>query len=315
MLSHYHSIYNAHCKLTHKKYSLDVIIVLVVCDVLSKRGSHTLGGAELSVEAYYDFLGRLILVDAPTPSIPGEPTHVQVDKDVTAKIEKSNTVRSYPMAADSDGDWNAVHVASGHQVGEDDRELEINELPAKADPEEEQAKQEIAWNSKKLQLFTLCGIKEQIEHSYPNLNIITGTESSSQGKTGLILEGTKKDVDEAELSMRRQMDSLDRSKFKAGSIKVRFVQHVCDKILEILGSQNIQAVCRGSDDGKIIIYGATKNDVSQAKAYIDNDIEEDVILIKGQSALAGLQGQKGTRLLEGINRQKFVMAHINQQGM
>ena len=291
---------------------MDVIIVLVVGDVLSKRGSHTLDGAELSVEAYYDFLGRLSLVDAPTPSIPGEPTHVHVDKDVTAKIQKSNTVRSYPMAADSDGDWNAVHVASGHQVGEDDRELDINELPAKADPEEEQAKQEIAWNSKKLQLFTLCGIKEQIEQSYPNLNITTG--SSSQGKTGLILEGTKKDAQEAELSMRRQMDSLDRSEFKAGSIKVRFVQDVPDKIHEILGSQNIQAVCRGSDDGKIIIYGATKNDVSQAKAYIDNDIDEDVILIKGQSAIAVLQGQKGTRLLDGIKKQKFVMAHINNQG-
>ena len=360
----------------------------MVLDVL-KKGPHKLGGVELSVEAYYDCLGRMSTVDAPTPHIP-KPVTVQLQepilkfifgkgKNTKKKLIKELTkvkanlqwpdgfqttqARLEPLLEDSQcqSSWinwsqNATEVltdflkgcksvtipiphslwndataklnetdtkcsvdCNNHEVilvgehqdvdsKEDNIKKIIQKLKDQADFEAQQAKQDINWNAEKLQLFTLCGIKQKVQQTYPDLKI---TVHSSYGKMGLTLEGTRKTIREVELSMLRQMCSLDHREFKAGSIKVRFVQHVPDKIHEILGSQNIQAACRGSDDGKIIIYGATKNDVSQAKAYIDNNIDEDVILIKGQSAIAVLQGQKGTRLLDGINKQKFVMANIN----
>ncbi|XP_071795559.1 uncharacterized protein [Asterias amurensis] len=172
------------------------------------------------------------------------------------------------------------------------------------------ATEDINWDAEKLQLFTSCGIKQEIEKFFPALKI---TIFSSPGKTGITLDGIRTTVKDVELKIRRMMDSLEKTEFKAGSIKVRFIQHVTDKIHDVLVSRNVHAACSGSDDGKITIHGATTRDVREAKAYIQNEIDEDTIEIKGQSALAVLQGHDGKRLLDSINNQKFVMAGISHE--
>ncbi|XP_071793818.1 uncharacterized protein [Asterias amurensis] len=205
-------------------------------------------------------------------------------------------------------------ILVGEQKDTDVTEAKINlvtkELQKEADYDAEQTKEDITWDEEKLRLFSLCGIKQEIEKSFPALKI---TVFSSYGKTGITLDGIRKTIKDAELKIRRMMDTLEKTEVKAGSTKVRFVQRVPDAIHEVLGSLNIHAACSGSDDGKITIYGATARDVRKAKSYIDNEIDEDTLAIKGQSALAVLQGHDGKRLLDSINNQKFVMAGISHE--
>ncbi|XP_071793811.1 protein mono-ADP-ribosyltransferase PARP14-like isoform X2 [Asterias amurensis] len=205
-------------------------------------------------------------------------------------------------------------ILVGEQRDVDVTEATINDIIMKlqkeADYDAQQTTEEINWDADKLQLFTLCGIKQEIEKSFPALKI---TVFSSYGKTGITLDGIRKTIKDVELKIRRMMDTLEKTEVKAGSTKVRFVQRVPDKIHEVLGSKNIHAACSGSDDGKITIHGATTRDVREAKAYINIEIDEDEIAIKGQSALAVLQGHDGKRLLDSINNQKFVMAGISHE--
>ncbi|XP_071793814.1 uncharacterized protein [Asterias amurensis] len=230
-------------------------------------------------------------------------------KDAVDKLQKMTTACS--MVPDPQ-----LHevILVGEQRDVDVAEATINDIIKKlqkdADYDAEQTKEDITWDVEKLQLFTMCGIKQEIEKSFPALKI---TVFSSYGKTGITLDGIRKTIKDVELKIRRWMDCLEKTEFKSGSTKVRFVQHVPDKIHEVLGLQNIRAACSGSDDGKITIYGATSRDIREAKAYIDNEIDEDTIEIKGQSALAVLQGHDGKRLFDSINKQKFVLAGISHE--
>ncbi|XP_071793819.1 uncharacterized protein [Asterias amurensis] len=364
----------------------------VVQDVLTK-GHHKLGGKDLRIVSYHDFLGRLSPFDAPTPHIPkpvsvevheptmeflngkGENTMKKLLKDL-AKVKanllwpdgsQKSRAKLEPVVDESQhqSSWlnwekEAVDVLTdfmrgyktarvpvpqtlwkdavdklqkmttacsmvpdaqlhevilvGEQRDVDVAEATINDIIKKlqkdADYDAEQTKEDITLDVEKLQLFTLCGIKQEIEKSFPALKI---TVFSSPGKTGITLDGIRKTIKDVELKIRRRMDCLEKTEFKSGSTKVRFVQHVPDTIREVLGSNDIHAACSGSDDGKITIYGATTRDVRKAKAYIDNEIDEDTIAIKGQSALAVLQGHDGKRLLDSINNQKFVLAGISHE--
>ncbi|XP_071792696.1 uncharacterized protein [Asterias amurensis] len=366
---------------------------MVVQDVLA-RGLHKLGSTELRVDSYYEFLGRLSPLDAPTPHIP-KPVSVEVheptmeflyEKGENAKKKllkdlaevKANLLwpdgsqksqaKLKPVEDDSQpqSSWlnwekEAVDVltdfmngyktasvpipqtlwegaadklqkmtttcsmvpdAQRHEVilvGEH-RDVDVTEatiidiikkLQKEADYDAEQVTEDINWDTEKLQLFTLCGIKQEIEKSFPALRI---TVFSSPGKTGITLGGTRTTVKEVELKIRRMMDSLEKTEFKAGSIKVRFVQSVTDNIHAVLGSRNIRAACSGSDDGRITIHGATSRDIGEAKAYIDHEIDEDVIPIKG-SALAVVRGHEGKKLVDCINKQKLVMVEMKQDSI
>ena len=368
-----------------------LLIPAVVQDVLTIP--HKLGGKDLQIESYHDFLGRLSPLDAPTPHIP-KPVLVEVQESIMeflygkgantkkkllkdlAKVKanllwpdgsQKSQAKLEPVVDDSQhqSSWlnwekEAVDVLNdfirryksarvpvpqtlwkgaadalkkmttaclmftdtrlhevilvGEQRDVDVTEATINDIIKKlqkeADYDAEQTKEDINWDLEKLQLFTLCGIKQEIEKRFPALKI---TVFSSYGKTGITLDGIRKTIKDVELKIRRMVEKLQKTEFKAGSTKVRFVQLVRDKIHEILGSQNIHAVCSGSDDGKITIHGATTRDVKEAKAYIEYEIDEDTIAIKGQSALAVLQGHDGKRLLDLINKQKFVMAGISHE--
>ncbi|XP_033633033.1 uncharacterized protein LOC117294641 [Asterias rubens] len=365
----------------------------VVQDVLA-RGLHKLGSTELRVDSYYEFLGRLSPLDAPTPHIP-KPVSVEVHEPIMeflygkgenakkkllkdlAKMKanllwpdgsQKSQAKLKPVEYDSQpqSSWlnwekEAVDVltdfmngyktarvpvpqtlwkgaadklqkmtttcsmvpdAQRHEVilvGEH-RDVDVTEatiidiimeLQKEADYDAEQVTEDINWDTEILQLFTLCGIKQEIEKSFPALKI---TIFSSPGKTGITLGGTRITVKEVELKIRRRMDSLEKTEFKVGSIKVRFVQSVLDKIYEALGSKDILAACSGSDDGKITIHGATSRDIREAKAYIDHEIDEDVIPIKG-SALAVVQGNEGKKLVDCINKQKLVMVEMRQDSI
>ena len=356
----------------------------MVQDVLA-RGLHKLGGNDLRIDSYHEFLGRLSPLDAPTPHTPkpvsvkvqepimeflcgkGENTKKKLLKDLAkakAKLlwpdgSQKSQAKLEPIIDESQQPWlnwekEAVDVLTrfmggcklarvpvpqklwkgaadklqkmttacsmgldtqlhevilvGEQRDVDGTEVKINlvtkELQKDADYDAARATEDINWDAEKLQLFTLCGIKQEIEKSFPALKITVF--SPYWGKTGITLDGIRKTVKEVELKIRRMMDSLEKTEFKSGSIKVRFVQHVPDKIHEVLGSRNIRAACSGSDDGKITIHGATSRDIREAKAYIDNEIDEDVITIKG-SALAVVQGHEGKKLVDFINKQKLVM--------
>ncbi|XP_071793130.1 uncharacterized protein [Asterias amurensis] len=363
----------------------------VVQDVLA-RGLHKLGGNDLLIDSYHEFLGRLSPLDAPTPHTPkpvsvkvqepimeflygkGENTKKKLLKDLAkakAKLlwpdgSQKSQAKLEPIIDESQQPWlnwekEAVDVLTrfmggcklarvpvpqtlwkgfadklqkmttacsmvpdaqlhevilvGEQRDVDDTEVKINLVTTKlqkdADYDAAQATEDINWDAEKLQLFTLCGIKQEIEKSFPALKI---TIFNSPGKTGITLDGVRSTIKEVELKIRRMMDSLEKTEFKSGSIKVRFVQHVPDKIHEVLGSQNIRAACSGSDDGKITIHGATSRDIREAKAYIDNEIDEDVIVIKG-SALAVVQGHEGKKLVDCINKQKLVMVEMKQDSI
>ncbi|XP_071792697.1 uncharacterized protein [Asterias amurensis] len=365
----------------------------VVQDVLA-RGLHKLGGTEVLIDSYYEFLGRLSPLDAPTPHFPksvsvevqesimeflngkGENTKKELLKDL-AKVKanllwpdgsQKSQAKLKPVEDDSQpqSSWlnwekEAVDVltdfmngyktarvpipqtlwkgaadklqkmtttcsmvpdAQLHEVilvGEQ-RDVDVTEatiidiimkLQKEADYDAEQVTEDINWDTEIQQLFTLCGIKQEIEKSFPALKI---TIFSSPGKTGITLGGTRITVKEVELKIRRRMDSLEKTEFKSGSIKVRFVQSVLDKIYEALGSKDILAACSGSDDGNITIHGATTRDIREAKAYIDNEIDEEVIPIKG-SALAVVRGHEGKKLVDCINKQKLVMVEMRQDSI
>ncbi|XP_033632997.1 protein mono-ADP-ribosyltransferase PARP14-like isoform X3 [Asterias rubens] len=252
-----------------------------------------------AVDVLTRFMGGCKLARVPVPQ--------KLWKGAADKLQKMTTACSMGL----DTQLHEV-ILVGEQRDVDGTEVKINlvtkELQKNADYDAAQATEDINWDAKKLQLFTLCGIKQEIEKSFPALKI---TIFSSPGKTGITLDGVRSTVKEVELKIRRMMDSLEKTEFKSGSIKVRFVQHVPDKIHEVLGSRNIRAACSGSDDGKITIHGATSRDIREAKAYIDNEIDEDVITIKG-SALAAVQGHEGKKLVDFINKQKLVMVEIKQ---
>ncbi len=230
-------------------------------------------------------------------------------KDAVDSLKKSTTACS--MVADVQ---RHEVVLVGEQRDVDGTNATVNDiikkLQKKAEYDAEQAKEDISWDAEKLQLFTLCGIKQQIEKSFPALKI---TVFNAYGKTGITLDGIRKTIKEVDLNIRRMMDSLKKTEFKAGSIKVQFVQRVPDKIHQVWESQDIHAACSGSDDGKITIYGATSRDVREAKAYVDNEIGEDKIAIKGPYALAVVLGHEGKTLLDSINNQKFGMAYISHE--
>ncbi|XP_038046788.1 protein mono-ADP-ribosyltransferase PARP14-like [Patiria miniata] len=229
----------------------------VVADVLSKKGPHKVGSAEVSVEEYHDCLGKLNELDFPTQHFP-------------------------------------------------------EELRTKAHPDAQRTKEAIAMTTNRLELFTQCSIRRKMEKMFPDLKI---TVASFQGQTGLslILEGTRKEVIEAELWMRRKMDGLNSVEFKTGRGKTAFIRDVSDKIHEILGSRDINAACNISADGKIKIYGCTKGDTSLAKLYIDQEIDEDIIRINGPAVSDVLKSQKGILLVADINKKKFAKAAINYE--
>ncbi|XP_038046789.1 protein mono-ADP-ribosyltransferase PARP14-like, partial [Patiria miniata] len=368
----------------------------VIADVLSKKGNHKVGNAEVSVEEYHDCLGRLSELDVPTPHIP-KPISMQVPQQIMEFIfgakgkhtkkklvvvlknvkallrwpdgDKKTAARLEPLEEDGKPqfswlNWsqlcdevftgflkgcrateiqvpsplwkeasanlakiNATQICSvvpddqthsvqlvGEQQDVDtaaaDIMVLIKELQAKADSDAQLTKEEIAMTPNKLTLFTQCGIRRKMEQMFPNLKI---TIAPFQGQMGLVLEGTRKKVVEAELWMRRQMDGLNSVEFKTGRGKTAFIRDVSDKIHEILGSKDINAACNISADGKIKIYGSSKNDTSQAKMYIDLEIEEDVIRINGPAVIAVLKSQDGTQLVAGINTNKFAKADINYQ--
>ncbi|XP_038071234.1 uncharacterized protein LOC119740105 [Patiria miniata] len=231
-------------------------------------------------------------------------------KDVIEIIDKFDT-KSFSIQLDA-----STHLVTlvGEQQdvdnGRSDIKGVIEELRAKAENEDQQIKVDILLTDEKSQPFIKCGIKDQTEKDFPNLRI---TVIPLQDEVTLIFEGSSKIVQEAELSMRRQMDSLEKVEIKIGRNKVKFVQNHTDKIHEILGSQGIRAACNGSDDGKIIILGATKKDMVQAKAYINQEIEEDVIPIKDQTVLSVLKSQEGRDLLDEANQQKFTVVNISER--
>ncbi|XP_038071270.1 protein mono-ADP-ribosyltransferase PARP14-like isoform X2 [Patiria miniata] len=229
-------------------------------------------------------------------------------------VDKINQLGTKSFSIQFDASTHLVTLVGEQQdvhKGHTDIDGIIKELRAKTEYEAQQIKEDITLTEEKSQPFIICGIKDKIEKDFPNLKI---TVISSQDKLRVVFEGSRKIVQEAELSMRRQMDSLEKVELKTGPNKVKFVLNVIDKIHEILGSQGSRAACKGSDDGKIIISGATKKDTTKAKAYIDQEIEEGVIPIKSQAAMDVLQNQTGQRLLDGINKQKFVMAAISSKG-
>ncbi|XP_071793808.1 protein mono-ADP-ribosyltransferase PARP14-like isoform X2 [Asterias amurensis] len=360
----------------------------VIKDVLTVP--HKLGGKDLQIESYHDFLGRLSPLDAPTPHIP-KPVLVEVQESImeflygkganTKKklLKDLATVKANLLWPDgsqkSQAKLEPVEDESQHQSSWFNWEKEavdvltdfmrgykttrvpvpqplwkgaadklqkmtttcsmvpdaqlhevilvgektdvvithatvndiIIKLQKKADYDAEQATEDINWDTEKLQLFTMCGIEHEIEKSFPALKITVF--STYYGKTGIKLDGMRKTIKDVELKIRRMMDTLEKTEFKAGSTKVRFVQHATNTIHDVLWSRKVRAACSGSDDGKITIHGATSRDIWKAKAYIDNEIDEDVIRIKG-SALAVVQGHEGKKLFESISNQKLVMAGI-----
>ena len=366
-----------------------LLIPAVVQDVLTIP--HKLGGKDLQIESYHDFLGRLSPLDAPTPH--PKPVLVEVQEPVMeflygkgantkknllkdlanvkanllwpdgsqksqAKLEpveddfqqQSSWLNWEKEAVDvltdfmrgcktarvqvSQSLWKDVAdalkkitttcsmvtdtqlhevILVGAKRDVDVTEATINDIIKKlqkeADYDAEQTTEEINWDTEKLQLFTMCGIEQEIEKSFPALKITVS--SQYYGKTGITLDGIRKTIKDVELKIRRMMDTLEKTEFKAGSTKVRFVQHVTDTIHDVLWSRNVHAACSGSDDGRITIHGATSRDIWKAKAYIDNEIDEDVITIKG-SALAVVQGHEGKKLVDFINKQKLVMVEIKQ---
>ncbi|XP_038045720.1 protein mono-ADP-ribosyltransferase PARP14-like [Patiria miniata] len=365
----------------------------VVADVLSKKGPHKVGSAEVSVEEYHDCLGRLSELDVPTPHTP-KPISVQVPQDIMEFIfgakgkhtkkklvvelkqvrallhwpdgDKKTAARLEPIPEDGQRQYSwlnwsqrcdevltgflnrckstavdvpsslwkeastklakvkATHICSDlddqthsvQLVGEQqdvnaaaaDIMVLIKELQAKADSDAQPTKEEIVMPPNELKIFTQCGIHRKMEQMFPDLKI---TIASFQGQMGLILEGTRKNVVEAELWMRRQMDGLNRMEFQTGRGKTAIIRDVSDKIHEIFRSKDINVACTISADGKIMIYGSSEKDTSQAKMYIDQEIEEDVIRINGPAVIAVLKSQDGSQLVAGINKNVFVKADIN----
>ncbi|XP_022091672.1 poly [ADP-ribose] polymerase 14-like [Acanthaster planci] len=268
-----------------------------------QRQSSWLKWPEVAPEALKDFLNRC---KSSRIAIP-----VPLWKDTVAKIDQHGT---NGFSVELDATQHIVHLVGVQQDvdrGANDINKIIKELKEKAEFEAQQTIQDIKLTAEKLQPFIICGIKEKIENAYPDLKI---TITAMQDKIMLRFEGTRKNVQEAELLMRREMDSLECIEFKAGKNKVQFVHILKDKIHEILGSQGIRAACKGSDDGKIIISGATRKDATQAKAYVDHEIVDDVIPIRGKATLDVLQNQNGQKLLDSINNQRFVMAAISKNG-
>ncbi|XP_038046790.1 protein mono-ADP-ribosyltransferase PARP14-like [Patiria miniata] len=231
-------------------------------------------------------------------------------KEASAKLAKINATQICSVLDDQTHSVQLVGEQQDVDAVAADILVVIKELQAKAASDAQQTKEEIAMPPDKLKLFTQCGIRRKMEKMFPDLKI---TISPFQGQMGLIVEGTKKKVVEAELWMRRQMDELNSVEFKTGMGKTAFIRDVSDKIHEILGSKDINAACNISPEGKIKIYGSSKNDTSLAKMYIDQEIEEDVIRINGPAVIAVLKSQDGTRLVAGINKKKFVKADINYQ--
>ncbi|XP_022096567.1 poly [ADP-ribose] polymerase 14-like [Acanthaster planci] len=230
-------------------------------------------------------------------------------KEATAKLAKISTSQTCLIVLE--GQTHSVRfVGEKKDVDEAiaDTKNVIKELQAKADRDAQQTKQDIGMAPHKLQLFLQCGIRSKMEHKFPDLKI---TVTSAQGQVGITLEGKNKNVKDAELLMRRQMDELSNKELKTGRNKTEFVRRVSDKMHEIWGSQKISAACDISADGKITIYGASKTDTSRAKTYIDQEIDEDVIRINGPAVSAALKSQGGLQLIDGINKKKFAMADIN----
>ncbi|XP_022091702.1 uncharacterized protein LOC110979878 [Acanthaster planci] len=265
-----------------------------------QRQSSWLKWPEIAAEVLADFLKKLKSTGIPVPP--------PLWKDTIAKIDQLD-IEGCTLEPDSSG--HVIHLVGQQQnvdKGVNGIDLIIKELIKKAKFEAQQTKQEINLTGEKFQTFVICSIKDKIEDAFPNLNI---TVTPLQDNTRLIFEGTRKNVEGAELLMRREMDSLERVEFKA-SKKVQFVQKFSDKIQEILGSRGIRAACKGSDDGKIIISGATREDAIQAKAFIDQEIEETGISIKNQGELAVLKSQAGRDILDEINQKKLAVVNINQ---
>ena len=126
----------------------------------------------------------------------------------------------------------------------------VKELKVKADHDAQQVKQAVGLTPLKLKLFLQCDIRGKIQQQMPDMKI---NVTSTQGQVGIILEGQRNNVNEAELLMRRQMDELSAVVLKTGRNKTEFVRGVSDKIHEIWGSQNVSAACDISSDGKITI--------------------------------------------------------------
>ncbi|XP_038071235.1 uncharacterized protein LOC119740106 [Patiria miniata] len=227
-------------------------------------------------------------------------------------IDRINQLGTYSFSIQPDAHTHLVTLVGEQQdvdKGRSDIAGVIEKLRAKAEYEAEQTKEDITFTEEKSKPFIICGIKDKIEKDFPNMTI---TVFSLQDKIRLVLEGSRKTVQEAELSMWRQMDSLEKVEHKTGRNKVKFVQNHTDKIHEILCSQGIRAACNGSDDVKIVISGATKKDTVQAKAYIDQEIEENVIPIKDQTVLSVLKSKEGRDLLDEIHKQRFTVVNINE---
>ncbi|XP_022091731.1 poly [ADP-ribose] polymerase 14-like isoform X2 [Acanthaster planci] len=256
---------------------------------------------EVAPEVLTDFLNRFKSTRIPIPPPLWKETVARIDQVDTKglSIEPNNTQHIVHLVGEQQDVAKRVNV-----IGEIVKELRTTaEYKVK---QENEIKQEIFFTPDKFQHFVVCGIKDEIENRFlPNLKI---TVTTSEDKRRLTFQGTQKNVQEAELLTRRKIDSLEHVKFKASSNKTQFVNSLKDKIHEILRSQGIRAACMGSDDSTIIVYAATKEDASQAKAYIDQEIVEDFIPITGQAASDVLRSSNGRMLLDGINNQKFIMA-------
>ncbi|XP_022096545.1 poly [ADP-ribose] polymerase 14-like isoform X2 [Acanthaster planci] len=259
--------------------------------------------SQLCREALASFLDGCMSKTVPVPTL--------LWKEATAKLAKISTSQTCSVVLDSP--THSVRLV-GEKRGVDevvtDIKQVIKELQAKAYRDAQQTKQEIGLTVHKVKLLVQCGVRQRMEQRFPDLKI---TVKSTQGKEAITLEGKNKNVKEANLLMQKWMNELSSVEFKTGKTKTEFVRNVNDKVHEIWRKQRISAACDISEDKKITVYGATREDTHQAKKFIEDRIQDDTISINGRAVAVALKCQSGLQLIDGINQKKLAVVNVNYE--
>ena len=182
----------------------------------------------------------------------------------------------------------------------------VRDLEAEAERARQIVTKPVKLGDEKFKLLYLCNIKEELDIRWQvDVRIIP-----SDNPHEIIFEGMRSEIAEAQLDMYKRFENLVKRDWEFSPNKVRFVRYVHDKVHEILTSRKIHAAT-AIEGNKVIITGASDQDVRRAYHFIQNDISETFIPLKNQPTVNVLQTPKGKKCLADINGNKVVLAAVN----
>ncbi|XP_072026034.1 protein mono-ADP-ribosyltransferase PARP14-like [Amphiura filiformis] len=171
--------------------------------------------------------------------------------------------------------------------------------------EKQRVKKTMKTSPERFKLFFLCQIKDNISKKWQNVIISADSKSHE-----IFIEGLKADVAEVQADIYARFDLLTRQNIRASPSRVEFIKHEEDKLHEIFSSRNINAACQITRQEAEVV-GASAQDVERAMAFIKDELSEDSIPFQDVEIF---QSQKGSALLDDVNKGKSVLATVNQMG-